>query len=165
MAINNPEENNSATNHNAPKVNEKSSQADKINEIDTLNSICRQAKKEDKLSGKNLTDLYDLFGSRFTKSLEALKENRIKKYIFKPSNRVVWIVVGRERDYLIMPQAEFCTCDDFYFRVLDKQIHLCYHLIAQKIAINLGWYVVITETDDLYESLMAEWKSPKKNLT
>ena len=129
-----------------------------INEIDTLNAICRHAKAEDKLSGKNLTDLYDLFGQRFTKALEALKENRVKKYVFKPSNRIVWIVVGRERDYLIMPEAEFCTCDDFYFRVLDKKIHLCYHLIAQKIARNLCWFEVIDENDELYQSLMNEWK-------
>lgn len=135
--------------------NEKTSE---INEIDNLNSICKAAKKEDKLSGKNLTALYDLFGQRFTKALEALKENRVKKYVFKPSNRTVWIVVGRERDYLVMAEAEFCTCDDFYFRVLDKKIHLCYHLIAQKISCNLKWYEVIDETDELYPSLMDEWK-------
>ncbi len=129
-----------------------------ISEIDTLNVICKQAKAEDKLSGKNLTDLYDLFGQRFTKALEALKENRVKKYVFKPSNRTVWIVVGRERDYLLMPEAEFCTCDDFYFRVLDKKIHLCYHLIAQKIARNLGWFEVMDENDEIYQSLMNEWK-------
>jgi predicted nucleic acid-binding Zn finger protein len=130
-----------------------------INEIDTLNAICKGAKKEDKLSGKNLTALYDLFGQRFTKALEALKENRVKKYVFKPSNRTVWIVVGRERDYLIMAEAEFCTCDDFYFRVLDKKIHLCYHLIAQKVARNLDWYEVIEETDEIYQCLMNEWKN------
>jgi predicted nucleic acid-binding Zn finger protein len=127
-------------------------------EIDTLNAICKEAKKEDKLSGKNLTALYELFGQRFTKALNALKENRVKKYVFKPSGRKVWIVVGRERDYLIMPEAEFCMCDDFYFRVLDKKIHLCYHLIAQKIARNLGWYETLEENDKLYESLMNEWK-------
>ncbi len=135
--------------------NEKDSE---FNEIDTLNAICRSAKKEDKLSGKNLTELFDLFGQRFTKALEALKENRVKKYVFRPSNRIVWIVVGRERDYLIIAEAEFCTCDDFYFRVLDKKIHLCYHLIAQKIARNLNWYEVIEETDEIYPSLMNEWK-------
>jgi predicted nucleic acid-binding Zn finger protein len=127
-------------------------------EIDTLNAICREAKAEGKLSGKNLTELYELFGQRFTKALEALKENRVKKYVFKPSNRTVWIVIGRERDYLIMPEAEFCMCDDFYFRVLDRKIHLCYHLIAQKIARNLDWYETIEENDELYESLMNEWK-------
>ncbi|TRO48090.1 hypothetical protein E2P60_01745 [Candidatus Bathyarchaeota archaeon] len=127
-------------------------------EIDALNAICREAKAEGKLSGKSLTTLYELFGQRFTKALGALKENRVKKYVFKPSGRTVWIVIGRERDYLIMSEAEFCMCDDFYFRVLDKEIHLCYHLIAQKIARNLGWYETIKEDDRLYETLMTEWK-------
>ena len=127
-------------------------------EIETLNDICKEAKVQGKLLGKNLTDLFDLFGQRFTKALEALKENRVKKYIFKPSGKTVWIVVGRERDYLLMPEAEFCTCDDFYFRVLDRKIHMCYHLIAQKIARNLGLYDTIEENDDLYTTLMAEWK-------
>ena len=127
-------------------------------EIDSLNAICREAKAEGKLSGKSLTTLYELFGQRFTKALATLKENRVKKYIFKPSGRTVWIVIGRERDYLIMAEAEFCMCDDFYFRVLDKKIHLCYHLIAQKIARNLGWYETLEENDEHYESLTNEWK-------
>ena len=127
-------------------------------ETKTLNAICREAKAQGKLSGKNLTDLYELFGQRFTKALDTLKENRVKKYIFKPRGRTVWIVVGRERDYLLMPEAEFCTCEDFYFRVLDRKVHLCYHLIAQKIARNLGWFETIDETDELYASLMAEGK-------
>jgi predicted nucleic acid-binding Zn finger protein len=129
-------------------------------ETDTLSATCHKAKAEGKLSGKNLNILYELFGQRFTKALEALKENRVKKYIFKPSGRNVWIVVGRERDYLLMPEAEFCTCDDFYFRVLDRKIHLCYHLIAQKIAHNLSWFATFEENDELYETLMGEWKKP-----
>jgi predicted nucleic acid-binding Zn finger protein len=129
-------------------------------EIDTLNSICRQAKLEGKLSGKSLTVLYELFNQRFTKALDALKENRVKKYVFKPSGRTIWIVVGRERDYLIIPEAEFCTCDDFYFRVMDKKIHLCYHLIAQKIAHNLSWFDALEETDELHNTLMSEWTKP-----
>ena len=127
-------------------------------ETETLNAICREAKAEGKLSGKNLTDLYDLFGQRFTKALEALKENRVKKYVFKPSGRTVWIVVGRERDYLLMPEAEFCTCDDFYFRVLDKKVHMCYHILTQKIAANLGWLELIEENDECFDMLMNEWK-------
>lgn len=127
-------------------------------EIEVLNNICKKAKTEGKLTGKNLTTLYDIFGQRFTKAFEALKENRVKKYIFKPGGRIVWIVVGRERDYLIMPEVDFCTCDDFYFRVLDRQVHMCYHLIAQKLAKNLDWYDIIEEHDELYDSLMNEWK-------
>jgi len=48
-------------------------------ETDTLNTICREAKSAGKLSGDNLTELYELFGSRFTKALDALKEGRVKK--------------------------------------------------------------------------------------
>jgi predicted nucleic acid-binding Zn finger protein len=131
---------------------------DEKSEIDMLNAACKEAKAEGRLTGKNLTKLYDIFGGRFTKAFEALKENRVKKYAFKPSGRIVWIVVGKERDYLIMPEAEFCTCDDFYFRVLDRKVHLCYHLIAQKLAKNLNWYESIDEHDELYDSLMKEWK-------
>ncbi len=131
---------------------------DEKSEIEVLNNICKKAKTEGKLTGKNLTALYDIFGQRFTKAFETLKENRVKKYIFKPGGRIVWIVVGRERDYLIMPEVDFCTCDDFYFRVLDRQVHMCYHLIAQKLAKNLDWYDTIEEHDELYDSLMNEWK-------
>jgi len=131
---------------------------DKESESDILSIICKEAKAEGKLTGKNLTKLYEVFGQRFTRAFEALKEKRIKKYVFKPSGRTVWIVVGKERDYLIMPEAEFCTCDDFYFRVLDRQVHLCYHLIAQKLAKILEWYEVIEDHDEIYDTLMDEWK-------
>ncbi len=127
-------------------------------ETDTLNAICKVAKGEGKLTGRNLTELYDVFGQRFSRAFEALRENRVKKYVFKPSGRVVWIVVGRERDYLLMPEAEFCTCDDFYFRVLDRKVHLCYHLIAQKVARVLDWFEPVEEHDELFDSLMSEWK-------
>ncbi|MEM2104076.1 MAG: hypothetical protein QW717_04215 [Candidatus Bathyarchaeia archaeon] len=129
-------------------------------ELDLLNVICKEAKAEGKLTGKSLTRLYEAFGQRFAKAFEALKEGRVKKYTFKPSGKVAWIVVGKERDYLIMPDAEFCTCDDFYFRVLDRKVHLCYHLIAQKISSILGWYQPIEEEDSLYETLMEEWRKP-----
>jgi len=133
---------------------------DKGSEIDILAGVCKEAKTEGKLTGKNLTRLYEIFGQRFNRAFEALNESRVKKYSFKPSGKTIWIVVGKERDYLIMAEAEFCTCDDFYFRVLDRQVHLCYHLIAQKIATVLDWYDAIEERDELFETLMNEWKKP-----
>ena len=130
----------------------------KHSETEALKKICREIKANELVTGLQLTRLSMAFGSRFTKAWEALKDGRIKKYLFKPSGRVVWIVVGRERDYLVMPAADFCSCDDFYFRVMDKEIHLCYHLIAQKMAEALTWYDVFEEEDELYDSLMNEWK-------
>jgi len=131
---------------------------EKPKEISVLESVCKEAKDKGQVTGVHLTQLSKAFGSRFTKAWETLKEERVKKYVFKPSGRVVWIVVGRERDYLVMPAADFCSCDDFYFRVMDREVHLCYHLIAQKIAEALAWYDQVEENDELYDSLMEEWK-------
>lgn len=131
---------------------------DQKSEIEILRAVCKKAKAEGKLTGSKFSRLYEIFGQRFLNAFEALRENRVKKYVFKSSGRVVWIVVGRKRDYLIMSEAEFCTCDDFYFRVLDGEVHLCYHLIAQKLSKNLKWYEIIKEHDESYDLLMKEWK-------
>ncbi len=106
----------------------------KTSDTDVLERVCRDVKRKNQMTEAQLTRLSIVFGSRFAKAQEVLNERRTKKYAFEPSGRIVWIVVGREREYLVMPAADFCSCDDFYFRVMDKKIHLCYHLIAQKLA-------------------------------
>jgi predicted nucleic acid-binding Zn finger protein len=127
-------------------------------EIKILENICKEAKTKGKVTNKQLTQLSETLGLRFTKAWEALKEERVKKYVFSPSGRIVWIVVGREREYQIMPAAGFCSCDDFYFRVMDQEVQICYHLIAQKIADALGIFDKIEENDESYAFLMKEWK-------
>ena len=127
-------------------------------EIKVLENVCEEAKTKGEITGKQQTQLSEALGSRFTKAWETLKEERVKKYVFSPSGRIVWIVVGREREYQIMPAAGFCSCDDFYFRVMDREVHICYHLIAQKIADSLGRFDKIEEDDEAYDFLMEEWK-------
>jgi len=127
-------------------------------EIKVLEQVCEEAKNNGEVTGNNLIQLSEALGSRFTKAWDTIKEERVKKYVFSPSGRIVWIVVGREREYQIMPAAAFCSCDDFYFRVMDREANICYHLIAQKIAEALEQYDKIEEEDRLYECLMEEWK-------
>ena len=127
-------------------------------EIKVLEQVCKEAKTNGEVTGNHLTQLSEALGSRFTKAWDAIKEERVKKYVFSPSGRIVWIVVGREREYQIMPAAAFCSCDDFYFRVMDREANICYHLIAQKIAEALERYDKVEEEDRLYECLMEEWK-------
>ncbi len=127
-------------------------------EIKVLEKVCEEAKNKKELTAKHLTQLSEAFGSRFTKAWETVKEKRVKKYVFGPSGRVTWIVVGREREYQIIPAATFCSCNDFYFRVMDREAHICYHLIAQKIADALGGYDKVEEEDRLYDILLEEWK-------
>ena len=130
---------------------------EKNKENKVLAEVLEKARKEGKITGEDIGKLYSIFGKRFLRAWGALRERKVKKYIFNPSRRVVWVVVGKERDYLILPAAEFCTCDDFYFRVMDQEVHMCYHLIAQKIAEALNWFDQIEESDELYETLMKEW--------
>ncbi len=127
-------------------------------EIKILENVCEEAKANKKISDEQFTQLKEAFGSRFAKAWEAIQEERVKKYLFSPSNRTVWVVVGREREYQIMPAAGFCSCDDFYFRVMDREANICYHLIAQKLADALGLYDKIEEEDRLYDFLMEDWK-------
>ncbi len=127
-------------------------------EIKILESVCEEAKKKGEVSDKQLAQLLKALGSRFTRAWEALEEGRVKRYVFSPSGRIVWIVVGIKREYQIMPAAVFCSCDDFYFRVMDREAHICYHLIAQKIADALGRFDKIEEDDEAYSYLMEEWK-------
>ncbi len=130
----------------------------KTSETGVLERVCREMKRMKEMTETQCTRLSTVFGSRFVKAQEALNERRIKKYVFEPSGRIVWIVVGREREYIVMPAADFCSCDDFYFRAMDRKIHLCYHLIAQKLAEALETYDLVEENDQLYKSLIKEWK-------
>jgi predicted nucleic acid-binding Zn finger protein len=127
-------------------------------EIFVLKKVCAKAKNKGELTDKDLEQLSKALGSRFDKAWDAVKEERVKKYIFHPSGRVVWIVVGREKEYQIIPAADFCSCDDFYFRVLDRETNICYHLIAQKIAEAFELFDKIEEEDRLHDCLMKEWK-------
>ena len=42
----------------------------------------------------------------------------------------------------------YCSCSDFYFRVLSERIPECYHLLAVKIALKEEMYSVIDFNDE-----------------
>jgi len=102
--------------------------------------------------------LSKMYGDRLKRALKAVEEGRVKKYVFKPSGRVVWIIVGTERDYQIIPSINYCICDDFYFHVINHEVGLCYHLLAQMLAKALGKFELFTVNDRMYEPLMSEWR-------
>jgi len=127
-------------------------------DVAILEDVCRSASREGRLRYRDVASLFRVFGQRLSRALEALREGRVKKYVFKPSGRVVWLVVGRTKEYILMPSVDYCSCDDFYFRVVDGKVHLCYHLIAQRLAEALKCYDLILEDDRNYDILMDEWK-------
>jgi predicted nucleic acid-binding Zn finger protein len=99
------------------------------------------------------------FGERFTNGWKLANSKNVRKYQFKPSNRVVWVVQGRKNEYQVMPDIPFCYCDDYYFRVMDKKRGLCYHIIAQHVAEALNRYQKISKNDSQYSSITDRWRA------
>jgi predicted nucleic acid-binding Zn finger protein len=102
--------------------------------------------------------LRNTFGDRFDKAWKLVTEKRIKKYVFKSSGRILWIAIGQNAEYLIYSHAGYCSCSDFYFRVLDYEKAYCYHLLAQKIAEALSFFDLVEEDDEAFDSLFEIWK-------
>ena len=132
---------------------------DSRGELRLLEEICERAKDRGELDEEAVNRLRETFGERFDRAWRLVEEGRIKRYIFQPSGRTIWIAVGKEREYLLLPDAAYCSCDDFYYRVVDGEAALCYHLIAQRLAEALGRFEEIYEGDEFYDDLMAEWRS------
>ncbi|MEM2109671.1 MAG: hypothetical protein QW327_04205 [Candidatus Odinarchaeota archaeon] len=105
----------------------------------------------------------ETFGERFWKALKAAVDGLIKKYVFTPSNRVEWIIVGKKRDYLLVSEL-YCGCEDFYINVvLRKNAIVCYHILARRIAEALGCFEEIKVEDNKYEKFMCEWRKIEDN--
>jgi predicted nucleic acid-binding Zn finger protein len=66
------------------------------------------------------------------------------------------VVAGRGRDYQVLPDSMFCTCDDYYFRVMEHKKQLCYHVIAQQLSEAMGNYNVMETTDSRYTEITSK---------
>jgi predicted nucleic acid-binding Zn finger protein len=129
-----------------------------LHKAEVLEDVCRTVKLEGQVSETQAARLTEAFGQRFAKASEAVEEGRVKKYVFQPSGRVVWIVVGKRRDYLVMPAIDYCSCYDFFFQF--DHGHVCYHIIAQKLAEATGKFDNFEDDDQFYSVLIKEWKAP-----
>jgi len=124
------------------------------NEEETLRTSLEETKKTGQLSLVTRNLLSATFGTRFKNAIAVIDSGKVHKLTFCPSNRTVWLVIGKEKPYLILPNAGFCSCEDFYFRVISKEETLCYHLLAQRLAAVLGQFSATKERDDRYDEII-----------
>jgi len=83
-----------------------------------------------------------------------LENERVVKYVFKPSGRELWVVSGEGGDYLVLGDY-YCACLDFYLESLVKiKKAYCYHIVAKKIAEMTGSYRTFEFPDSEFESLV-----------
>ena len=82
-----------------------------------------------------------------------ISEKRVKLHLFEPSNRTIWTVVGKEKEYWLDPNMEYCSCPAFYFNKLDNTKR-CYHLDSQKLAEEENKVEIIKFSDDEYSDFL-----------
>ena len=74
----------------------------------------------------------------------------VKEGRFLPSGRKVITVVGRLGDEFLDPDKPYCSCSNFYFRVLGGREETCYHLLSYRIAADTGKVDVTRFSDEEY---------------
>ncbi len=120
-------------------------------------SAIEEVKRERGISGSTLVTLNRLCGERFWRAIKAVTSSLVKRYLFEPSNREVWVVVGKNRDYIV--SDFYCDCDDFYFKVVIKRrAKSCYHILAKLLAEALEVFSDIRIGDEMYDTLREEWQ-------
>ena len=83
-----------------------------------------------------------------------VSESRVKQHIFEPSMRKIWTVVGKEKEYWLDPELDFCSCAGFYFANIVKQTR-CYHLDLVVQAIKDDKVDIVKFSDDEYEDFLS----------
>ena len=131
------------------------------------NALMEEAYSELKSRGEISAELREslekAFGDRFTNGWQLANSNKVRRYDFTPSGRVVWVVHGRTSEYQVMPDIPFCYCDDYYFRVMDKKRGLCYHIIAQHVAEALNKFDRTSKSDSQYSTITDRWRAREKS--
>jgi predicted nucleic acid-binding Zn finger protein len=128
-------------------------------ELEVIQAVCQDIVSSRKLTESQKTKLAERFGDRFKNALELVDKRKVKRFRFKPSGRIVWAVKGRKEVYQVIPETNFCNCNDYYFRVMDGKRALCYHIIAQKIASALGRFENSDLRDTQYAKITQQWRT------
>lgn len=98
------------------------------------------------------------YGKKFVRALKAVEDGKVVKYMFSPSDSSTWIVRGRKREYMVIPDI-YCTCRSFYQEVvISRDTNMCYHLLAQRIAELRRLHETRKATDQDRRQMYVEWR-------
>ncbi len=90
---------------------------------------------------------------RVEKAVRVALKKGVKVHVFKPSKREIWTVVGKDREYWVDPEYDFCSCEDYYFKTLSGR-EKCYHLQIIDVAKEKKLVDVIEFKDEEYDSFL-----------
>ena len=89
-----------------------------------------------------------------TKIESVVSQKRIKLHIFEPSQRKIWTVVGKEKEYWIDPELNFCSCQSYYFNSVSGK-NDCYHLQSIALAQKENKIETIKFSDDEFSDFIS----------
>jgi predicted nucleic acid-binding Zn finger protein len=72
---------------------------------------------------------------------------------FKPSNRRIYTVVGKDDEYWTEPDLDFCSCRNYYYRSLSSGKQ-CYHLTSAIQFVNQKTYSLLEFDDNEYDQFV-----------
>ncbi|HKT21715.1 MAG TPA: hypothetical protein VJR06_03710 [Nitrososphaerales archaeon] len=105
---------------------------------------------EEKEALKTASAEYQKYGTKLDRAIDAVLTGGVKEARFLPSGRKVVTVVGRMGDEFVDPERPYCSCSNFFFRVVGGREEICYHLLSYKIASETGKVDVIEFADEEY---------------
>ena len=98
---------------------------------------------------------YAKHGPKFDRAIDTVLAGGVKESVFLPSGRKVITVVGRLGDEFIDPDKPYCSCSNFFFRVLGGREETCYHLLSYRMAAETGRLDVVKFSDEEYGAYLA----------
>ena len=98
---------------------------------------------------------YARYGSKADQAVRTALSGGVKEHKFTPSGRTVNTVVGSQGDEFIDPKRSYCSCSNYFFRVIGGKDETCYHLLSYRIASELGTVEVVTFDDEEYGQILS----------
>ena len=124
---------------------------------DLLLKIYQKAKEKQIIDEELLTFLESVFPDKSATVIEVIKRGSTK-YVYTPSNRIVWTAKGENQEHMIYPQL-YCSCQDFYKNIVIKRKRdFCKHILAQIISEALKSYKQEKLKDKHFNNLIRDFK-------
>ena len=98
---------------------------------------------------------FQKYGAKLDRAIDTVLAGGVKEARFLPSGREVITVVGSLGDEFIDPARPYCSCSNFFFRVVAGREEVCYHLLSYKIAARAGRVDVVEFSDEEYGPYLA----------
>ena len=124
---------------------------------DLLLKLFEKAKQKKILDDEFISFLESIFPDKSIDVIETLKRG-ITKYIYEPSNRIVWSAMGTNQEHFLYPKL-FCSCQDFYKNVvIHKKRNYCKHILAQIISEGFKTFKEVKLKETKFKDLVKELK-------